>query len=209
MSHNENEILLILVKINAIIFHKSERGEDKMPIFYISDMHIGHQNVLRHDNRPFSDIQHMQAVMTANWNSAVAPTDEVYILGDFAWKNAQGLEMLSQLNGRKYLILGNHDKPTEEMKACFQWVKDYAVIKDGETQVVLSHYPIAHWYNQYRGAVHLYGHVHNTKDYQAFLQYAQICKSLSIPFESYNVGCMLYYMDYTPRTLDEIRRNAK
>lgn len=180
-----------------------------MPIFYISDMHIGHQNVLRHDNRPFSDIQHMQAVMTANWNSAVAPTDEVYILGDFAWKNAQGLEMLSQLNGRKYLILGNHDKPTEEMKACFQWVKDYAVIKDGETQVVLSHYPIAHWYNQYRGAVHLYGHVHNTKDYQAFLQYARICKSLSIPFESYNVGCMLYYMDYTPRTLDEIRRSAK
>lgn len=180
-----------------------------MPIFYISDMHIGHQNVLRHDNKPFSDIQHMQAVMTSNWNNAVAHTDEVYILGDFAWKNAQGLEMLSQLNGRKYLILGNHDKPTEEMKACFQWVKDYAVIKDGETQVVLSHYPIAHWYNQYRGAVHIYGHVHNTKDYQAFLQYAQICKSLTIPFESYNVGCMLSYMDYTPRTLDEIRRNAK
>lgn len=117
--------------------------------------------------------------------------------------------MLYQLNGKKYLILGNHDKPTEEMKACFQWVKDYAVIKDDETQVVLSHYPIAHWYNQYRGAVHLYGHVHNTKDYQAFLQYAQICKNLAIPFESYNLGCMLYYMDYTPRTLDEIRRSAK
>lgn len=155
-----------------------------MPIFYISDMHIGHQNVLRHDNRPFTDINHMQAVMTANWNSTVSDSDEVY-------------------------ILGNHDKPTEEMKACFQWVKDYAVIKDDETQVVLSHYPIAHWYNQYRGAVHLYGHVHNTKDYQAFLQYAQICKNLAIPFESYNVGCMLYYMDYTPRTLDEIRRSAK
>ena len=156
MSQNENEILLILVKISAIIFHKSNRGEDKMPIFYISDMHIGHQNVLRHDNRPFTDINHMQAVMTANWNSTVSDSDEVYILGDFAWKNAQGLEMLSQLRGKKYLILGNHDKPTEEMKACFQWVKDYAVIQDDETQVVLSHYPIAHWYNQYRGAVHLY-----------------------------------------------------
>lgn len=71
MSQNENEILLILAKINAIIFHKSNRGEDKMPIFYISDMHIGHQNVLCHDNRPFTDINHMQAVMTANWNSTV------------------------------------------------------------------------------------------------------------------------------------------
>lgn len=70
------------------------------------------------------------------------------------------------------------------MKACFQWVKDYAVIQDDETQVVLSHYPIAHWYNQYRGAVHLYGHVHNTKDYQAFLQYAQICKNLAIPLKA-------------------------
>lgn len=55
-----------------------------MPIFYISDMHIGHHNVLRHDNRPFTDINHMQAVMTANWNSTVSDSDEVYILGDFA-----------------------------------------------------------------------------------------------------------------------------
>ena len=176
-----------------------------MSKFYISDLHLGHKNVIRHDGRPFADIVQMREKLVENWNNVVACDDEVYILGDFAWKNAEGLAVLSKLAGRKFLILGNHDKPTAEMKAYFAWIKDYAVITDGEVQVVMSHYPIAHWYNQYRGAVHLYGHVHNNDDYLAFQEYACICKSRNIPFECYNVGCMLDYMGYTPRTLDEIR----
>ena len=159
--------------------------------------------------RPFTDINHMQAVMTANWNSTVSDSDEVYILGDFAWKNTQGLEMLSQLRGKKYLILGNHDKPTEEMKACVQWVKDYTVIQDDETQVVLSHYPIAHWYNQYRGAVHLYGHVHNTKDYQAFCSMHKYAKTLPYHLKAITWAVCSIIWTTTPRTLDEIRRSAK
>ena len=177
-----------------------------MSKFYISDLHLGHENVIRHDGRPFSDTAEMHIALVKNWNNAVGHDDEVYILGDFAWKNAEGLEALGELKGRKFLILGNHDKPTEEMQNYFEWIKDYAVIKDGGDQVVMSHYPIAHWYNQYRGAVHLYGHVHNTNDYHAFKRYADICGSMNIPFECYNVGCMLDYMGYTPRTLEEIRR---
>lgn len=180
-----------------------------MAKLYISDMHIAHKNVIMHDNRPFADTKEMHSVIIKNWNNAVDENDEVYILGDFAWKNQVGSEVLSQLKGKKFLIRGNHDKPSEEMISLFEWVKDYAVIQDGETQAVLSHYPIAHWYNQYRGAVHLYGHVHQTKDYTAFKQYAEVCQKLGIPFECYNVGCMLPYMGYTPRTLDEIRRNEK
>lgn len=178
-----------------------------MSKFYISDLHIGHENVIKHDGRPFSDTAQMHKTLVQNWNNAVKYSDEVYILGDFAWKNAEGLETLKELGGRKFLILGNHDKPTEEMKSFFEWVKDYAVIKDNGTQVVLSHYPIAHWINQYRGAVHLYGHVHNNeeKDYGAFKKYGELCKETGIPFECYNVGCMLDYMGYTPRTLEEIR----
>ena len=97
------------------------------------------------------------------WNSVVTPDDSVYILGDFAWKNIEGLEVLSQLVGKKYFILGNHDKLTNEMRAYFGRIKDIATVEDNGIQVVLCHYPIAHWRNQYRGAVHLYGHVHNTK----------------------------------------------
>ncbi len=176
-----------------------------MSKFYISDLHLGHENVIKHDGRPFDDTVQMRKALVKNWNNVTTYDDEVYILGDFAWKNAEGLEVLCELKGRKFLISGNHDKPTAEMKAHFEWVKDYAVIMDGETQVVMSHYPIAHWYNQYRGAVHLYGHVHNNDDYTAFQQYASICKNKKIPFECYNVGCMIDYMGYTPRTLEEIR----
>lgn len=189
--------------------HFSNERKKAMAKFYISDLHLGHQNVIKHDSRPFSDTAEMHKALVKNWNNAVAYNDEVYILGDFAWKNTEGLEALDELKGRKFLVTGNHDKPTEEMKACFEWVKDHAVVTDGEIQVVMSHYPIAHWYNQYRGAVHLYGHVHNNDDYLAFKQYACICKRMNIPFECYNVGCMLDYMGYTPRALDEIRRNGK
>lgn len=172
--------------------------------FYISDLHIGHTNVIKHDRRPFANTDEMLSRIVKNWNSAVGPDDEVYILGDFCWKNPDGLEAIKQLRGRKFLILGNHDKPTQELRTYFEWIKDHCVIKDGETKVVLSHYPIAHWYDQYRGAVHLYGHIHNTKDHTAFEKYREICKQMGIPFEGYNVGCMMTYMNYTPRTLREI-----
>ena len=178
-----------------------------MSVFYISDLHIGHENVLKHDNRPFADCKKMHNEIIKRWNNAVKHNDEVYILGDFAWKNAEGLEVLCQLTGKKHLILGNHDKPTDEMRTYFESVSDYLVINDSGRQVVLSHYPIAHWYNQYRGAIHLYGHVHATKDYTAFLKYGGICRKLEIPFNCANVGCMLDYMNYTPRTLEEICKN--
>ncbi|MCM1578665.1 MAG: metallophosphoesterase family protein [Ruminococcus sp.] len=175
-----------------------------MAKFYIADLHLGHENVIKHDCRPFKNKDEMRETIIRNWNNAVSPADEVYILGDFAWKNGEGLETLSQLRGTKYLILGNHDSPSEEMKYYFKWIKDMAVIKDGGRTVVLCHYPIAHWYGQFRGAVHLYGHVHNNKDYGAFLEYARICRDRGIPFDCCNVGCMMEYMGYTPRRLEEL-----
>lgn len=176
--------------------------------YYISDMHIAHKNILSYDSRPFEDTDAMAEEMTLRWNGAVTDEDCVYVLGDFAWKDHKGLKMLSKLRGRKFLVLGNHDHPSNETLKHFEWVKELALIKDGSTEVVLCHYPIAHWDGQYRGAVHLYGHVHRTKDYTAFLRYADICRELGIPFECYNVGCMMPYMDYTPRTLEEIRKGA-
>lgn len=188
------------------LLHHCRRREMK---YYIADLHIGHENVIKHDGRPFKDAAQMAHEIVRRWNNAVSYNDDVYLLGDFAWKNFAGLEVLSQLTGKKYLILGNHDKPSQEMKAYFEWVKDIAVVDDCGTEVMLCHYPIAHWKNQYRGAVHLYGHIHNTKDHTAFERYREFCCDLEIPFECYNVGCMMSYMDYTPRTLDEIRNGVK
>ena len=175
--------------------------------YYISDLHLGHANVIKFDPRPFQSLEEMHQTIIKNWNSVITPEDSVYILGDFAFKNESGLEIISQLVGRKYLIKGNHDRPTQEMTAYFEWVKDYAVIGDCNIKVVLCHYPIAHWNHQYRNSVHLYGHVHNTQDYELFQQYGNLCREKNIPFLAYNVGCMMPYMNYTPRTLQQIITN--
>lgn len=54
-------------------------------IYYISDLHFGHSNIIRFDNRPFSNVQEMEETIVKNWNERVAKDDVVYILGDFCW----------------------------------------------------------------------------------------------------------------------------
>ena len=172
---------------------------------YISDYHIGHSNALIFDSRPFSSLDEMHEKIILNWNNTVNDGDEVYILGDFAWKNDAGLEVLKQLKGRKYLILGNHDRLNAELTGQFVWVKEMEIVRDGENHVVLCHYPIAHWRNADYGYIHLYGHIHMGRDAAPYEEYAAKMKERNIPYECYNVGCMMPYMDYTPRTLEEIR----
>lgn len=174
--------------------------------FYISDLHIGHKNILRFDNRPFWSVDDQNEEIIKRWNAAVTNNDEVYVLGDFAWQNDMGLEVVKQLKGKKYLILGNHDRLNQLLRQEFEWTKDYAEIKDGGRNVVLCHYPIAHWHNADYGTIHLYGHIHGDsgRDNRPFNEYCQTIRKRGFPYECYNVGCMLSYMDYTPRTLDYI-----
>lgn len=181
--------------------------------YYISDLHIGHKSIIAFDQRPFFDLNEMHETIIKNWNSVVSNNDEVYILGDFAWKNELALEVLRQLKGKKYLILGNHDRVNTEFEKHFVWVKELETIKDGDTNIVLCHYPIAHWRNADYGYVHLYGHIHTGRDYEPFKEYTAKMKAReipkgTIPYECYNVGCMMPYMNYTPRTLKEIRQSS-
>lgn len=175
---------------------------------YISDLHLGHANVLKFDQRPFLTLDEMHETIINNWNSVVDKTDDVYILGDFAWKSDVGLDILKQLNGNKFLIRGNHDSLNGYMELHFVWVKDMETIKDEGRHVVLCHYPIAHWRNADQGYIHLYGHIHAGRDSRPFDNYKLEMYKRDIPYECYNVGCMLPYMNYTPRTLDEIIASA-
>ena len=135
-------------------------------IYFTADLHFGHANVIRHCNRPFASADEMDAALTHNWNSVVGKHDEVYILGDFTMKPAaEAHRYLSALNGRKYMIRGNHDRFIDKyapFAADFEWVKDYFVLKHERRRFVLFHYPICEWDCFYRGAIHLYGHVHNS-----------------------------------------------
>lgn len=178
--------------------------------YYISDLHFGHKNSLSFDNRPFTDIEIHDRAIIGNWNDVVSIDDDVYILGDISWHNAtKTIEIFKSLNGRKHLIKGNHDSKllrNRELQSLFVEICDYKEIPlDNGRGIVLCHYPIPCFKNHYYGWIHLYGHVHNSFEYNMMESVKRQMEELyNIPCLMYNVGTMMPYMDYTPRMLEEI-----
>lgn len=181
--------------------------------YYISDLHIGHANAIRFDNRPFSDITEMNNAIIENWNSRVKTDDTVYILGDFIWaKENMWPYFVEPLAGNKVLIRGNHDpmKFSRTVRNMFQDITNLKEIVDGERHVVMCHYPIPFFRTGFApNAYMLYGHVHKTKEYEHLKEMRkQVMANTSgygTPNGNFiNVGAMMPYMNYTPRTLDEI-----
>ena len=175
--------------------------------YYISDLHFSHKNCLSYDNRPFNTIKEMNEALINNWNSVVTNEDTVYILGDMFWCNAEeSIEILKRLNGKKRLIKGNHDRCHDnQFKKYFEKISDYAEINDNGRKVVLCHYPIPCFKNHFYNWYHLYGHVHNSFEWNMMENTKRQMKELyNKPCEMYNVGAMMTYINYTPRTLDEI-----
>ena len=77
---------------------------------FISDLHFGHNNIIRFDNRPFQSVEEMDETLISNWNNKINKNDTVYILGDISWyPKDKTAEILSTLKGNKYLLTGNHD----------------------------------------------------------------------------------------------------
>ena len=142
----------------------------KTDIFFTSDTHFNHANIVDFDQRPFVDLYEMTECLIQNWNETISPGDVVYHLGDFAlsWGAKHGPlidEILSRLNGRKYLIAGNHDRP--EVLSNPRWVKVYGyheikVDMGGEhkQRINMMHYALRTWNQMHRGAWMLHGHSH-------------------------------------------------
>ena len=169
--------------------------------FYTSDLHFGHENVIKYDGRPFSSVEKMNKEMIRRWNDRVRSTDEVYILGDFSLHNTKlAKEIVKQLHGKKYLIRGNHDE--KDMKDLFDDMWDYKKIKDNGRTLILSHYFIPSYDGAHRGYIMLHGHSHNTRVARAEEEIKEMYREKNIPCEAYNAGCM--YFNYAPATLDEI-----
>lgn len=168
-------------------------------IYYTSDLHIGHENIIRLCKRPYSNDREMGVDLIKRWNNKVTTNDTVYILGDmfFKYEDIEVVKtILKQLNGKKILIKGNHDNFLNQIKwqDYFSAVKDIMKIKDNGRDVILMHYPIEEWDGFFRGSYHLYGHVHNSDN------------GLRKIDRRYNVGVDVN--DFEPKSLDElIERN--
>jgi len=197
--------------------------------YYIADCHFFHAvlNVAM-DQRGFDSVEEMNETMIERWNSKVRKNDEVVILGDFSWGKAEETnELLKRLNGKLFLIQGNHDRFLKDKnfdESRFEWVKQYAELSDNGRKVILSHYPMPFYNNQYRldeegnpKAYMLYGHVHDTHD-EKILQKIQklICGTevdavgggkRTIP--CHLINCFCGYSQYVPLTLDEWIENDR
>jgi calcineurin-like phosphoesterase family protein len=133
-----------------------------MKVWLISDTHFGHANIIKYTNRPFKDVEEMNENLIVCWNSLVKKDDIVYHLGDFAMGGAEKIESLTaRLNGRKMLILGNHDSnaATWYMKHGFEWATRFPIIF--EKFFILSHEPLFMEANS--PYVNAHGHIHQHK----------------------------------------------
>jgi calcineurin-like phosphoesterase family protein len=131
-------------------------------VWFTSDTHLGHANVIEHCQRPFASLAEMDDAILGNINALVMPQDILYHLGDFAWKNPK--EYRSRIKCRQvHLVIGNHDRKVAESVG-FASVSGYKELKVGEgrQRIVLCHYAMRVWNQHHRGAWHLYGHSHGS-----------------------------------------------
>lgn len=170
-------------------------------IFFTSDLHFGHDNILRFCNRPFRNIEEMNCTLMRNYNAIVKPEDTVYILGDLANKISleKANEIIARLNGHKHLIRGNHDKSYD---AClFEEVCDYKQLFTHGRHFALMHYPMLEWAKMRCKSIHLHGHMHNEG-----LTYNLQCKEQGIRRYDVGVDANGYYPVAITTILDFIDR---
>lgn len=162
--------------------------KDLAKIYFTSDWHIGHANVLQFDQRPFRDMDHMNRVLVNNYNSTVGDNDTVYFLGDMGLGNSESLtKVVKELKGKKILILGNHDKGIQSMtRIGFLAVMYSSSLVIANQLVTMTHCPLRgvwredaskmngyvegdNWHKEHKhknfsipdfGQFHLHGHTH-------------------------------------------------
>lgn len=145
-------------------------------IFFISDQHYGHENILKFTGsdgkriRPmFSSAEEMDEHMIERHNSVVGDQDIVWFGGDIAFTRTSLDRVLPRLKGRKNLVLGNHDKL--DMSAYIRYFKKIRVIakfdqtRGAPFKCILSHYPMRSESFEFRdnGVKNIHGHIHQNK----------------------------------------------
>lgn len=135
-----------------------------MKTFFIADTHFGHSKIIDYCNRPFNDVSEMDNYIINTWNQFVKKDDIVYHLGDFALGNIDKVaEYRSKLNGRIFLVMGNHDgySVRKYYEAGFDKVYDKPIIY--QDFFILSHQPL--FITENMPYANIFGHVHNNPEY--------------------------------------------
>lgn len=156
-------------------------------IYFTSDTHFGHANILKYSNRPFKDVKEMDEAIVENWNKTVKQNDEIYHLGDVIFSKDHSI--LKRLNGKKTFLYGNHDK-----NASWNYIY-YKELKYKKNLFILSHFPFLTWNKSKYGSIHLHGHCHGT------------INDLNKSLKRFDVGVDCY--NFTPVSIEQIIEESK
>ncbi len=140
---------------------------DGRNVFFTSDTHFCHTNIIEFCNRPFKNMEDMNETLIANWNKAVGPDDIVFHLGDFCLGDSgKWNRILDRLNGKIHLILGNHDLRNFRKSYAdrFESVAMQMNIEVDNQKICLNHYPFLCYDGSYDGVWQLFGHVHTNRN---------------------------------------------
>ncbi len=166
-------------------------------IFYTSDLHLGHANIIKLCNRPFADVNEMNNALIENWNNRVTNNDTVCIVGDLCFRAENPESLIAQLKGRKHLIIGNHGnswlKKVDSAKY-FKSVERMLVFGNGKCKVTLCHYPMM----SFEGDYLIYGHIHNNKNANYWPLLSKMENALNASVE---------VSEYSPVTFEELIEN--
>jgi calcineurin-like phosphoesterase family protein len=146
---------------------------NKNDIFFISDLHFNHENIIAFCERDFLNKEDMDRVLIERWNQKVPEHGKVFMLGDFCFHSRKSAweKYVSQLNGTIYHVRGNHDKyqitPDKQLQEKTLYdILEINVQNDNEDEVeqkiILCHYPLSTWYKKEKGSWHLFGHCHGS-----------------------------------------------
>lgn len=187
-------------------------------IYYTADTHFYDADMLKFErmNDPtlepqFDTIEQRNEHIVKSWNETVTQKDDVYIVGDVSLADRGKTERtLARLNGRKHIIIGNHDAgyvkslPHSARTGVVDVTTGIKKIRDGGRDVILCHYPLFAWERQHAGSFHVHGHLHATREdsiYQANGKSFASSVGMS-EFRAMNAGTML--CGHKPLTLGEL-----
>lgn len=161
-----------------------------MVLYFISDTHLFHTNIIKYCNRPFKNVEEMNNTIINKWNSIVKLGDTVYHLGDFTLYSNEIKELVDKLNGKIYLIRGNHDHKSISYYNRSGLTVIPTQTKLDEYKIILSHRPLED--NQIpEGYINVHGHIHDHELEEKFDK----SKHFNISVEQTN---------YKPISIDEV-----
>ena len=174
-------------------------------IYFTSDLHLGHDNIIKLCQRPFLTIDEMDAAIIENWNRRVKSNDVVYLIGDAIWDKKKVAYYMEQLSGKKILVTGNHDSTwakREENRKYFEEITPYVEVHLNGHPITMCHYPMLEWKSsrEEKGrklGYLIHGHIHN--------RISEEYRQLYLQFNALNAGVDIN--GFTPVSFEKLLEN--